>query len=71
MGNKIIDALYRVFADAIEEDFWHEESDLVDAYYDVMKDQLDCDGIGSWMDKDGTMRITIGGFEFKVRISEE
>lgn len=70
MDNKVIDALYRIFADAIEDDFWHEESDLVDAYYDEMGDQLDCEGLGSWMTENGTMRITVGKLELRVAISE-
>ena len=71
MDNTVINALYRVFASAIEDDFWHEESVLVDAYHDEIGEQLDCEGIGSWMAENGTMRITIGGLELRVAITEE
>ena len=59
----------------LEEDFWREDSLLVDGVHDCYSDQLNCEAMSAWPDiKDDVLHLSLGediGKQFKITIEEE
>ena len=67
----MIKLIMRLIADALESDFWGEESTLVDAFAEENNgEQLDCEGITITYDADGNVICFIGSKKYEVSIKE-
>ena len=68
----MVRALLSIIHEGIENDFWGEDSILVDKFYDINKEQLDCEGISASYAGDGeSIVVAIGNKEYRIIVREE
>lgn len=70
----MIEHIRDIIAWGLNEDFWSEDSCLVDGYYECYGEQLDCEGLLIWKDDvNGTiLHLSLGaGKQYKITIEEE
>ena len=74
-GRQVINYIRETILFGLEDDFWREDSLLVDGVHDCYGGQLNCEGMSAWPDmKDGVLHLSLGkdaGKQFKITIKEE
>ena len=67
----MIEHIRDIIAWGLNEDFWSEDSLLVEGYYNTFNEALNCEGFTIWDDQRNTVYITLqNGKEYKITIEE-
>lgn len=67
----MIEHIRDLIAGCLNEDFWSEDSLLVEGYYNTFNEGLNCEGFTIWDDRRNTVYITLqNGKEYKITIEE-
>ena len=70
-GIQMIEHIRDIIAWGLNEDFWSEDSLLVEGYYNTFNEVLNCEGFTIWDDQRNTVYITLqNGKEYKITIEE-
>lgn len=64
--------LLNLLMEAIENDFWNEDSLIIEKYAEGEEEQCsDCEGICQYINKEGKAEIKIGNKKYIVSIEEQ
>lgn len=70
-GIQMIEHIRDIIAWGLNEDFWSEDSLLVEGYYNTFNEVLNCEVFTIWDDQRNTVYITLqNGKEYKITIEE-
>jgi len=64
-------AIIRVVADALQDDFWREDSEILQTYYEDGNSEIDCEGYSIDITGEETAKLTVGDKRYILRVEEE
>lgn len=68
MYDKLKKAIYGAIEEGITNDFWGEDSAIIDAHAETTGVDLDCEGLSIYPRESGGLNVEVGELKFVVKV---